>query len=113
MSREALWRELLKIGLDGDYFYGRALWWLRRALDWLLGGPSFRRRRRHPAELRVGDTVDSWRVIGLTEGERLTLLMEMRAPGAGVLEFEIDQAGEGARVRATAYWHPSGAWGLA
>jgi uncharacterized protein YbjT (DUF2867 family) len=101
-------------GADG-YFFADGLWWLRRALDWLVGGPSFRRRRRHPTELRVGDVVDSWRVIALEPDRRLTLLMEMKAPGAGVLEFVVrpDAAGSGASVSATAYWHPAGVAGLA
>ncbi len=91
-----------------------SLWDLRRDIDWLLGGPSLRRKRRHPTELRVGDVVDSWRVIAIEPGRRLTLLMEMKAPGAGVLEFVVEPASvEGATsVSATAYWHPAGVWGL-
>ncbi len=111
-SAEALWRELLRFGRDGDFIYANWLWRARRLIDWCLGGTAMRRRRRHPTALRVGDVFDGWRVIGLTEKERLTLLMEMRAPGAGVLEFEIVPMGAGNRIRATAYWHPAGVWGL-
>ena len=111
-SREALWTVVLTFGQGGDFFYAPLLWWLRRALDWLVGGPGFRRRRRHPAQLRVGDTIDTWRVISLVPGERLTLLMEMRAPGAGVLEYAIDDQGAARTIRVTAYFHPAGAWGL-
>ncbi len=107
-----LWDVLRQFGHNGDFFYGRALWWLRRALDWLVGGPSFRRKRRHPRKLRVGDVVDVWRVIDFEPERRLTLLMEMRAPGAGVLEFRIDDAGEMRELHMQAYWHPAGAWGL-
>jgi hypothetical protein len=61
----------------------------------------------------VGDVVDSWRVIALEPGRRLTLLMEMKAPGAGVLEFVVrPDAGSGSSVNATAYWHPAGVPGL-
>jgi hypothetical protein len=56
--------------------------------------------------------VDSWRVIALEPGRRLTLLMEMKAPGAGVLEFVVQPQGTGSSVTATAYWHPAGVWGL-
>ncbi len=111
-SAAALWQVLQQFGNEGDFFYGRVLWWLRRALDWLVGGPSFRRRRRHPAKLRVGDVVDVWRVIDLEAEERLTLLMEMKAPGAGVLEFTVDDEGKARRLHMQAYWHPAGAWGL-
>ncbi len=108
----AIWREVMAIGGTDGYYYANSLWLLRRSLDWLVGGPSFRRRRRHPTELRVGDVVDAWRVIALEPERRLTLLMEMRAPGSGVLEFEILDRGERRAVRATAYWHPAGPLGL-
>jgi hypothetical protein len=90
------------------------LWNLRCAIDWLCGGPSLRRSRRHRTELRLGDVEDSWRVIALEPGQRLTLLMEMKAPGAGVLEFVVrpGMRGEGSTVSATAYWHPAGVLGL-
>jgi hypothetical protein len=103
-----------RIGGDEGWFYADGLWWIRRALDWLAGGPSFRRQRRHPGELRVGDVVDSWRVIALEPARRLTLLMEMKAPGAGVLEFVVKPlaSGSGSSVSATAYWHPAGVPGL-
>jgi hypothetical protein len=106
-----IWAVLCCIGESGDFFCARPLWWLRRALDWLAGGPSFRRRRR-AGTLRVGDVVDSWRVIGLEPEQRLTLLMEMKAPGAGVLEFTVTDDGASRRISVNAYWHPAGVWGL-
>ena len=114
-SPDEVFRVVCGIGQDGDYFHANGLWWLRRAADWLVGGPSFRRSRRHPSELRVGDVIDSWRVIALEPGRRLTLLMEMKAPGAGVQELVVQPAadGPGSTLTATAYWHPAGAAGLA
>jgi uncharacterized protein YbjT (DUF2867 family) len=109
---ERLWQELCRFGTDQDFFALNPLWWLRGVADWLLGGPSFRRRRRDPDELRVGDVIDAWRVIALKPLRKLTLLLEMRVPGAGVLEFEIIPVGETREVRATAYFHPAGVWGL-
>jgi uncharacterized protein YbjT (DUF2867 family) len=43
--------------------------------------------RRDPDDLRVGGAVDSWRVIALEPGRRLTLGFGMKAPGAGVAEY--------------------------
>lgn len=112
-SAEALWRVICRVGKDGDFFYANWLWWPRRCLDWILGGPSFRRKRRHPDELRVGDAVDAWRVIAMQPGKQLTMVMEMKATGAGVLEFDIDDNGNGQRtVTVTAYFHPAGVWGI-
>ena len=111
-SASDLFREVCRFGQDGDFFSGRPLWWIRRVGDWLIGGPSFRRARRHPTELRVGDVVDSWRVIALVPDRSITFLMEMKAPGAGVLEYTIDDRGDERRIKVCAYWHPAGAWGL-
>jgi hypothetical protein len=41
------------------------------------------------------------------------MLLEMKVPGAGVLEFDIDDQGDGHRsITITAYFHPAGVWGL-
>jgi hypothetical protein len=111
-SRAALFAVLQQFGRDGDFFSHRWLWWLRRAFDWLIGGPSFRTGRRDPDTLRMGDVVDGWRVLGLQHDERLTLSMLMRAPGSGLQEFNIRER-DGRRVlELCAYWHPAGIWGL-
>jgi hypothetical protein len=63
--------------------------------------------------VRVGDRIDSWEVIGVEPERRLTMTFGMRAPGAGVLEFELEPLSGGrTRLTATAYWHPAGVWGL-
>ncbi|HSQ69140.1 MAG TPA: SDR family oxidoreductase [Steroidobacteraceae bacterium] len=113
-SAAAVFDVVCTVGGEDGWFFADYLWWIRRVLDWLVGGPSFRRERRHPTELRIGDVVDSWRVIALEPDRRLTLLMEMKAPGAGVLEFVVrpEPGGQGASVNATAYWHPAGVLGL-
>ena len=111
-SPEAVWRVISAIGGRNRYYALDLLWTLRELADWFVGGPGLSRGRRDPEQLRVGDTVDSWQVIGLDPGRRLTLLFGMKAPGAGVLEFELEPESEGTRVTATAYWHPHGAWGL-
>ena len=62
----------------------------------------------------MGDKIDSWEVIGVEPERRLSMAFGMRAPGAGVLELEIDPITDGqTRVTATAYWHPAGVLGLA
>lgn len=111
-SKDALWRQVTAFGGTEGYYYAESLWFLRRLINWFAGGPSFYRRRRHPTELRVGDVVDAWRVIAAEPERRLTLLMEMRGPGSGVLEFEIEDQGDHRTLRATAYWHPAGPAGL-
>jgi uncharacterized protein YbjT (DUF2867 family) len=111
-SSATLWQQICRFGTDQDYFALNPLWWIRGLMDWMIGGPSFRRPRRHPEELRVGDVIDAWRVIGLESEHRLTLLLEMKVPGSGVLEFEIVPSAGRNEVRVTAYFHPAGLWGL-
>ena len=36
----------------------------------------------------------------------------MKTPGAGVLEFELEEIDGKTQLTATAYWHPAGVWGL-
>lgn len=112
-SPQAVWQQVTSIGGDNRYFFANALWTIRENIDWALGGPGRNRGRRHPSELRVGDTIDSWRVIGVEAPRRLSLAFGMKSPGAGVLEFEITPIDEThTRINLTAHWHPAGVWGL-
>lgn len=109
----AVWAEVTGIGGDNRYYYMNFLWTAREIMDWCVGGPGLTRGRRHPTDLRLGDAVDYWTVVGIESGQRLTLNFGLRAPGAGVLEFEIEPLADGrTRVTETAYWHPRGVWGL-
>lgn len=113
-SPAALWKVVSAIGGNNRYYYMNSLWRMRELLDWLIGGHGMQIGRRHPQELRIGDKVDSWEVIGCEPERRLTLSFGMRAPGAGVLEFEIEAMPDNhTRLTATAYWHPAGVLGLA
>ncbi|WP_034492132.1 DUF2867 domain-containing protein [Afifella pfennigii] len=108
-----VWDVVTAVGGDNGYFYLDSLWTIREAMDWAIGGPGLKHGRRHPSELRVGDRIDSWKVIGLEPERRLSLAFGMKAPGAGMLEFEVEPVTESTtRVTATAYWHPAGAAGL-
>ena len=110
----SLWKVVSAIGGDNRYYAYNFLWTLREIADWLVGGVGMNHGRRDPDEVRVGDVIDSWRVIGVEPQRRLTLAFGMKAPGAGVLEFEIEEVSpQERRIAVTAYWHPAGVWGLA
>lgn len=112
-SPEAVWNVVTTLGGKVGYFYGGPLWVMRAWLDWLVGGPGLTKGRRHPTELRIGDTIDYWTVLALEPQRRLTLNFGMKAPGNGVLEFEVEPVDAlRTRVTVTAYWHPAGVWGL-
>lgn len=111
-SPASLWKVVSAIGGDNGYYYLNSLWRLRELIDGVVGGPGLRHSRRHPSDVRLGDRIDSWEVIGVEPERRLAMAFGMRAPGSGVLEFDIGpQHGRTTRITATAYWHPDGLLG--
>jgi uncharacterized protein YbjT (DUF2867 family) len=89
------------------------LWRLRGALDRLVGGVGFRRGRRHPNDLRVGDAVDFWRVEAVEPGHLVRLRAEMKLPGRAWLQFEAEPLGASrTRLVQTALFAPKGLFGL-
>jgi uncharacterized protein YbjT (DUF2867 family) len=88
-------------------------WRLRGLLDTLRGGVGLRRGRRDPHDLRLGDTVDFWRVERLEQGQRLLLGAEMKLPGRLWLQFEVEPNGDGSLIRQTTVFDPAGYVGLA
>jgi uncharacterized protein YbjT (DUF2867 family) len=110
---EAVWRVVTSLGGRNRYFYANLLWTLREIGDWMIGGPGLTRGRRDADELRLGDSIDYWTVVGIARARRLTLHMGLKAPGSGILEFEIEALPDGTtRLTETAYWHPQGVFGL-
>ena len=57
-------------------------------MDKLVGGVGLRRGRRHPDEIRVGESLDFWRVESITPERSMLLRAEMKTPGRAWLEFE-------------------------
>jgi len=78
----AAWMAVTSVGGRSGWPAYDWLWRLRAVLDRLVGGPGMRRGRRHPTEVRPGDTIDWWRVVAVDPGRRLTLQAEMRAKSA-------------------------------
>lgn len=113
VSAAAIWEQVIRLGGSNRYYYMNGLWWLRELMDWFVGGAGLSRGRRDPDELRLGDVVDYWTVIGIEPRRHLTLHFGMKAPGAGILEFDLQPLPEGlTKISITAYWHPRGVWGL-
>jgi uncharacterized protein YbjT (DUF2867 family) len=113
VSPAALWAQIIRIGGRNRYYYMNWLWWVREFMDWCVGGAGFSRGRRDPDALRLGDVIDYWTVIGIEPERHLTLHFGMKAPGSGMLEFDLRPApGGDTEITITAYWHPRGVWGL-
>ncbi|MET7482215.1 SDR family oxidoreductase [Streptomyces sp. NPDC005538] len=113
-SREALWRVIEGIGGDNGWYSFPLAWAVRGRLDRLVGGVGLRRGRRDAARLRVGDSLDFWRVEEIRPGHLLRLRAEMRLPGLAWLEMYAETADDGStRYRQRALFHPHGLLGHA
>lgn len=109
----AAFEPVQRIGGDTGWYAWNWLWRLRGFLDLLAGGVGMRRGRPHLTALRVGDTVDFWRVEAFEPGRRLRLVAEMKLPGRAWLEFEVTGDARSATIRQTAIFDPLGLPGRA
>lgn len=100
------------IGGKNGWYFGNILWRLRGLLDRLVGGVGLRRGRRDAVLLRVGDSIDFWRVECFEADRLLRLSAEMKLPGRAWLEFEVEKTTDGSNIRQTAIFDPRGLWGL-
>ncbi|MFI9045710.1 SDR family oxidoreductase [Streptomyces sp. NPDC053427] len=111
-SPDALWRVIEAIGGDNGWYSFPLAWAVRGWLDRLVGGVGLRRGRRDAERLRVGDSLDFWRVEEIEPGRLLRLRAEMRLPGPAWLEMRVEHgASGGARYRQRALFHPHGLLG--
>jgi uncharacterized protein YbjT (DUF2867 family) len=113
VSPAAAFVPIRQIGGARGWYYGDWLWHLRGFLDLLVGGVGVRRGRRDPENLRVGDTLDFWRVEVFEPPHRLRLMAEMKLPGRAWLEFEVTGDRDQSTIRQTAIFDPLGLSGLA
>jgi uncharacterized protein YbjT (DUF2867 family) len=107
----AAFRPIEQIGGGRGWYAWNSLWRIRGWLDLLVGGVGTRRGRPQADKLRVGDTVDFWRVEVIEPDRRLRLFAEMKVPGRAWLEFEVTPVGDAARIRQTAMFDPVGLFG--
>jgi uncharacterized protein YbjT (DUF2867 family) len=113
-SPEALWKVIEGIGGDNGWYSFPLAWAVRGWLDRFVGGVGLRRGRRDAEHLRVGDSLDFWRVEEIEAGHLLRLRAEMRLPGLAWLEMYAEHDDEGrTRYRQRALFHPRGLLGHA
>ncbi|MEU1372076.1 SDR family oxidoreductase [Streptomyces triculaminicus] len=111
---ERLWRVIEGIGGEHGWYSFPLAWAARGWLDRLAGGVGLRRGRRDAHRLRVGDSLDFWRVEEIEPGRLLRLRAEMRLPGLAWLEMSVDRDPDGrTRYRQRALFHPHGLLGHA
>jgi len=110
---ETVYRIFTGLGGERGWLYANWLWRLRGIADRLVGGVGFRRGRRHPDQVRVGDALDFWRVEAVEPGRLMRLRAEMKVPGRAWLEFETRTRPDGKTLLVqTAYLAPKGLFGF-
>ena len=108
----SLWKTVEQIGGDNGWYGSDYLWFLRGLLDRLIGGVGLRRGRRDPLHLRVGDSLDFWRVEVVEPDKCLKLYAEMILPGKAWLEFRIEKMPNGeSKIIQEASYSPRGLGG--
>ena len=112
-STETVYRNFASLGGRRGWLYMDWAWQLRGIVDRLLGGVGMRRGRRDQEKLRVGDSLDFWRVEMVEPGRLIRLRAEMKVPGRAWLEFETRTAVDGqSLLMQTAFFEPKGLLGL-
>lgn len=115
----SLYNTVCSLGGNNGWYSSTFLWHIRGALDKIIGGVGFRRGRKHPTKLSVGDVVDFFRVDEIEEPRLLRLKAEMKVPGNAWLQWEIKdyqsagQEGEQKKIMITqtAFFAPKGLLG--
>ena len=114
-GRAQLYEAFARIGGENGYYVADWAWRVRGLMDRAIGGPGIRRGRRHPVDLRPGESLDFWRVRTVERGVELGLEAEMRVPGRAWLSWRITDGDEPGmlRLEQTAWFAPRGLWGRA
>lgn len=107
LSEDEVFRSILALGGKKGWLKHNWIWKVRGTIDKLIGGPGLHRGRRDPLSLRIGDSLDFWKIADLKENKRLLLSNQMKVPGKAWLEFSLKND----HLIQTAYFLPKGLWG--
>ena len=105
----SVWRAVEGIGGETGWYSFPLAWAVRGWIDRAVGGIGLRRGRRDPRNLRLGDSLDFWRVEAIDRGRLLRLRAEMKLPGLAWLEMRVEPGGQGRTLyRQRALFYPHG-----
>ncbi len=107
LSKENIYKTFTSIGGKNGWFDYDFLWATRGFIDKMIGGVGLKRGRRDPDKLRIGESLDFWKVVDVKENERLLLYAQMKVPGNAWLEFKIEDN----KLIQSAYFYPKGVLG--
>jgi uncharacterized protein YbjT (DUF2867 family) len=107
LVQDEVYDRIVRLGGQRGWLRFNVLWRMWGAIDMLLGGYGLTRGRRDPNELRIGDSVDFWKVADLVDGKRLLLVSQMKFPGIAWLDFTFEDN----KAVQTSYFYPNGVLG--
>jgi len=108
---EKVWESIEQIGGENGWYGADFLWFMRGLLDRAIGGVGLRRGRRDPKTLRIGESLDFWRVENIEKGKLLRLYAEMILPGKAWLEFRVSEVDGKTKIIQEATFAPHGLGG--
>jgi uncharacterized protein YbjT (DUF2867 family) len=113
LPADAVFLSFAGIGGERGWLYMDWAWSIRGWMDKIVGGVGLRRGRRHPDEIRTGESLDFWRVQTVIPDRLLRLQAEMKVPGKAWLEFQsTPREGGGTLLTVIAYFDPRGLAGF-
>jgi uncharacterized protein YbjT (DUF2867 family) len=107
-----VFRSYTGIGGERGWLYMDWSWAMRGWMDKAVGGVGLRRGRRHPDDIRAGESLDFWRVEEVTPDHMVRLRAEMKLPGKAWLQFESEPKDGKTLLTVTAYFAPHGLFGF-
>jgi hypothetical protein len=111
-SPESVYQVFTRLGGKRGWFNLNWVWEMRGFLDRMVGGVGFRRGRRDPDELQLGDALDFWRVETLEPRQLLRLRTEMKMPGKAWLQWQVTpREKKKAFLTQTTFFAPKGLMG--
>ena len=111
-SPSQVFKLVIQIGGEQGWSQGNNLWRIRGSIDRLFGGVGLQRGRRDPAHLRVGDSLDFWRVEKLEPDKELLLRAELISPGLSWLQFQLEPvSNQSTKLTLKAHFIPKPFWG--
>jgi len=88
-------------------------WRLRAAIDRIIGGVGIRKGRPEDCNMKLGETVDFFRIVKIEPDRLIRLKAEMKLPGDGWLQFEAVEAGNNlTSLVQTVFFAPKGLLGI-
>jgi uncharacterized protein YbjT (DUF2867 family) len=104
LSAQKVFDTFCSVGGANGWFGFDWLWETRGVIDKLFGGYGLSRGRRDANTVRIGDSIDFWKVVDIEENQRLLLFAQMKLPGKAWLEFLIKDG----NLYQSAYFYPQG-----